>query len=399
MSAIIPQRLAIKLRPAAEKSVKQGHPWVYDKGISKINKEGKTGDIAIIFDNKKNKFLGLGLYDADSPIRIKMLSNQPMQLDADWMLQTVQNAFQIRQPLFESETNAYRLLYGENDGLPGLIADVYDKVLVLKLYTGIWLPYLDWILEALEQTSGCDCTVLRLNRQLQQSPVIAWEDGTIIRGGLKNEEVHFIENGVRFCANVIKGHKTGFFLDHRFNRHKVGQLAKDKTVLDVFSYTGGFSTHALAGGARSVSSVDISVPALAFAKKNAALNPHQGQHETIAKDAFKALQEMIQESRQFDIVVIDPPSFAKRQSEIPNAIRQYERLAQLGAQLVKNNGVLLLASCSARVTSDDFFQANENGFQKANRSFQLLEKVFHDIDHPISFKEGAYLKAAYYEMY
>lgn len=394
-----PQRLAIKLKPAAEKSVKQGHPWVYDKGISKINKEGKAGDLAIIFDSKKNKFLALGLYDPDSPIRIKMIAfGQSTNLNQDWFLEKVATAYQIRQPLFKQNTNAYRLLYGENDGLPGCIADVYNKVLVLKIYSAIWFPYLDWLVAALQESSGCETMLLRLNRNLQQNDAYAkYKDGMVILGTLKEEEVYFTENGVRFCANVIKGHKTGFFLDHRFNRKKVGDLSKGKTVLDVFSYTGGFSTHALANGAKQVTSVDISAPALAFAKKNVALNAHKGSHETIAQDAFKALQEMLKSRRKFDIVVIDPPSFAKKQSEIEKAIHQYERLAKIGARLVAPKGILILASCSARVSREAFFAANEKGFALSNKRFQCIETVYHDIDHPIGFPEGAYLKAAYYK--
>jgi len=171
-------------------------------------------------------------------------------------------------------------------------------------------------------------------------------------------------------------------------------LAKGKTVLDVFSYAGGFTVHALVGGAKEVISLDISAQALEMAKQNVALNIHDGVHEIIKDDAFRALQNLIDQKKKFDIVVIDPPSFAKRQSEIEGALNSYKRLAKLGSQLVKKEGVLVLASCSSRITSAVFFDTVEQVLPRYN----LIQKTTHDIDHPITFTEGAYLKCGYYQM-
>src|SRR5690606_21539908 len=183
-------------------------------------------------------------------------------------------------------TNSYRLVFGENDGFPGFITDVYAEVMVVKLYSAIWFPYLQDILELLIEVSGCKTVVLRLSRNLQAQNYFDLKDGMVLYGTLKNEEVVFVEHGVLFTANVIKGHKTGYFLDHRENRRRVGELAKNKTVLDVFSYAGGFSVHALAGGAEGVTSVDISKQALELATSNAALNGFVDNHYTLAGDAF-----------------------------------------------------------------------------------------------------------------
>ncbi|MGY3794337.1 class I SAM-dependent rRNA methyltransferase [Aquimarina sp. 433] len=392
------QRLAIKLKPSAEKMVRKEHPWIFENSIAKQSNKGNAGDLAIIYDNKKNKILAIGLYDPYSPIRIKLIQfKKAAQINNDWFATRIQEAYQLRKPLLETDTNSYRLLFGENDRMPGFIADVYDEVLVIKLYSHIWFPYLNWIVPHLIEVSNCNTVVLRLSRSLQTTGnTFGVSDGDVIYGALKDEVVIFREHGVLFSANVIKGHKTGYFLDHRHNRKRVGELANNKTVLDVFSYAGGFSIHALAGSAKEVTSLDISKHALEMAKENAQLNTHSGTHNIMVADAFEGLQQLIDDKQRFDIVVIDPPSFAKRESEIDGAKNSYARLARLGARLVVNKGILVLASCSSRVQSDVFFSICEEHIINAGRSFTVLEKTFHDVDHPIAFKEGAYLKCGYY---
>jgi len=395
---IEPDRLAIKLKPAAERMVKKGHPWVFSDSIVKQSAEGKAGDLAIIYDNKKNKFLAIGLLDPHSPIRIKILQvHQSANIDADWFKTKTQTAFDLRKSLLETDTNSYRLLFGENDGMPGFIADVYDEVLVVKLYSAAWFPYLKDILPHLLEITKTAVLVLRLSRALQQmASDHQLQDGQVLHGDLKSAEVIFKEHGLSFSANVIKGHKTGYFLDHRANRKRIGALAQGKTVLDVFAYAGGFSVHALAGGATEVISLDISKQALEMAKKNAALNLHSGKHITLAADAFEGLQNMIRENKAFDIVVIDPPSFAKKESEVEGAKNSYRRLAKLGAQLVNKGGMLLLASCSSRIKTNDFFEICEKALVECSGQFELVDKTFHDVDHPVGFVEGAYLKAGYW---
>jgi len=236
-----------------------------------------------------------------------------------------------------------------------------------------------------------------MSRLLQQNPNnYDLEDGQVLYGTLEEEVVVFKEHGINFSANVIHGHKTGYFLDHRHNRLKIGDLSNNKTVLDVFAYAGGFSVHALAKGAVEVTSIDISAQALAMAEQNALLNPHSGKHLTITVDAFKGLENLIQQGKQYDIVVIDPPSFAKKEAEVKGAKNSYKRLAALGIQLVPKGGLLVLASCTARIKALDFFDAVESTLKTSGRRFQIQEKTYHDTDHPIHFLEGAYLKCGYY---
>ncbi len=391
-------RLAAKLHAPAERQIKKGHPWVFANSIEKLTPDGNDGDIVILFDRKSNKVYAVGLYDPNSVIRIKIIHHGGgVKVDKNFFREKVLKAYQIRKPLLETDTNAYRLIFGENDGMPGLIADVYANVTVLKLYSPVWLPYLNNLVGIITEINSSKSVVLRLSRKLQQShPEL--KDGDILYGTLESEDVLFREYGVKFKANVIHGHKTGFFLDHRANRQQVGLMAKDKDVLDVFSYAGGFSVHALAGNARSVTSLDISSHALELAQSNAELNSHKGTHHIICGDAFDSMQKLIEEKKLYDIVIIDPPSFAKSKEEVPGAIRKYAELAELGVRLTKKEGVLLLASCSSRVTETEFKQIHPPVFKKMNVNYILEKFTTHDIDHPVTFKEGAYLKSAYYRL-
>lgn len=390
-------KIAIKLKPKAEVLVKKGHPWVFENSIVKQNKEGNSGDLAVIFDQRKNQFLACGFYDPNSPIRIKILqANKPTTINAEWFRNKIQEAYNKRLPLLQTDTNSYRLIYGENDSLPSLIADVYDSVLVVKLYASFWFYHLAAILPALIEVSKAKTTVLRLSRNVQkENNEFGFTDGQILDGELKNEIIIFKEHGVNFSANVIHGHKTGYFLDHRANRKKVGELSKNKTVLDVFSYAGGFSVHALVGGAKEVTSLDISAPALEIAKSNAKLNPFSGKHKVIAGDAFEEMTLLAKVNKKFDLVVIDPPSFAKSSTEINKALASYRKLTQLGLKLVHKKGMLVLASCSSRVTAEEFFELVEETLQLNNTNYEILETTQHDSDHPVSFPEGAYLKCMY----
>ncbi len=396
---ITQKNIAVKLNAKGEKIVLQGHPWVFSNNIIKVSKPANTGDLAIIFSKQKNKIIGIGLFDMDSPIQIKIIdsSQKKVNIDAAYFTNKIATAFKKREKLLQTNTNSYRLIFGENDGFPSLIADVYNTVLVVKLYSNLWTPYLKFILMALLNISNSKTLVLRLSRSMQANSQCNFNDGDVVYGTLTNEIVKFIEHGVNFSANVIKGHKTGYFLDHRYNRKHVGILSKHKTVLDVFSYAGGFSVHALANGATSVTSLDISKQALEVAKQNGLLNNYKGVHNTIVGDAFKVMKTLIDDNKNFDIVVIDPPSFAKKQTDIELAKKKYAELAILGAKLTAKNGILVLASCSSRVTAQAFFDLNSTTLSRKNRAFKLIKKTQHDIDHPVGFNEGAYLKCGYYQ--
>ncbi len=320
-----------------------------------------------------------------------------IKINEQWLTDKLQVAYYKRESLLHTNTNAYRLCFGENDGLPALICDVYAQVAVLKIYSRIWLPLLDKIKAAVVSVTRCEALVLRFSRLVHRENTFSdLTDGQVIYGSLDTEEIQFVEHGVRFNANVIKGHKTGFFLDHRNNRLRIQQLSKGKTVLDVFSYAGGFAVHALVGGATKATALDISKQALTVAKNNAKLN--DVDLDAITGDAFTELKKLSTTGNKYDIVIIDPPAFAKAAKEITIALSQYKRLAKLGIELVTSGGLLVLASCSSRVMAEDFINTVESAMSESHKSFIMLERSFHDTDHPIGFPEGAYLKTAYYKL-
>ena len=397
----VPKRLAVTLTAAGQRVLRSGHPWLFSRAVQRIKGTAEAGDLAIIFDRKRDNCIGVGLLDPESPIRIKVLhQGGPARIDAEWFSERIAAAAARREPLLQTDTNGYRLLHGENDGLPALVADVYAGVLVLKLYSAIWFAHLPVLLPLLQRRSETETAVLRLSRNVRSEAAdYGYAEGQVLYGDLQDPQVVFREHGLRFVANVLRGHKTGFFLDHRANRRRVGELSEGKDVLDVFSYAGGFSVHALAGGAYRVMSLDISGPALEDATRNVALNfEEEIRHETFKADAFTGLQELARRGETFDLVIVDPPSFAKQEKEVPRALAAYRKINGLAVPLVKPGGVLLAASCSARVSSGDFFGVVERVVRRSGRRFKLLDQTFHDIDHPVGFPEGAYLKSVYYRL-
>ena len=392
------QRLAIKLSKAGERSVRSGHPWIFDKAITKLSKEGSAGDIAIIYGTKSNKVIGVGLYDPHSPIRIKLLHhNGGSNIDSAWIKDKIAIAYDRRLPLLKTDTNSYRLVFGENDGMPSLIVDIYAEVAVVKLYSLIWQHHLQDILDAVIHYSSAKTVVLRLSRNVQKLQQ-DYKDGQILYGNLEDPIVVFREHGILFSAHVIKGHKTGYFLDHRDNRKRIGELADGKSVLDIFAYAGGFSVHALAGGAQRVVSLDISKQALDMAKHNVALNGLSANHDVMAIDAFVGMQQLQDKGQKFDIVIVDPPSFAKSAADVPGAINSYRRLTKMAIPLVAKGGLLLSASCSSRIDKDTFYDLLIDELDQVNRYYKIIDRTYHDVDHPISFPEGAYLKSVYIQL-
>lgn len=391
-------KIAIKLKPAAERQLKKGHPWVFEDSIVKQSKNAKTGDLCIIFDNEKNKFLALGLFDEDSPIKIKILHfHNQVNFNDDFILNKIDDAYKKRTQYFNSTFNAYRLIYGESDSFPSLIIDVYNKSAVIKIYSLIWQDYLELISEYIFDKLNLENIVLRLSRNIEKKAnKNDLFNGKILKGELKNNNVIFKENNLNFIVDIVNGHKTGYFLDQRNNRKKVGEISKEKTVLDVFSFNGGFTINALCNGAKEVTSVDISEHALNSINDNLKLNKYSGKHIAICGDAFKVLEDLISKKIKYDIVVIDPPAFAKSEREIETAKKQYERLAKLGFQLINKGGHLVLASCSSRVKADEFFEINKNALK--NIKYNLIEKTFHDFDHPAGIEEMKYLKCGFYKL-
>lgn len=400
------KHIALRIHPLAEHALRLGHPWVYDQSIAEQSHAGNPGDLAVIFDARR-RFLAVGLYDPTSPIRVRILqAHQPAEIDADWFKTRLEAATRRRLPLIEqpaaSVTTGYRLVNGENDGFPGLVVDRYAETLVMKLYTPAWIPHLREFCSALAQLSPAEGLILRLSRSLLKHTefLSGLSDGLTLSGPPLAGPILFQENGLVFEADPILGQKTGFFLDQRENRARVERLSMHQSVLNVFAYTGGFSVYAARGGARQVVSVDISAPAMQAAIRNMSHNRQFSSvaaavHETIAEDAFEVLARMASEKRQFGIVVIDPPMFAQNQSQTGAAMAAYERLTGLGLKVLRPGGVLVQASCSSRIESEAFFNCIHRAARESKRRLTEIERTGHALDHPIGFKEGAYLKCLF----
>jgi 23S rRNA (cytosine1962-C5)-methyltransferase len=392
-------RLRLRLTNTAETIVRGGHPWLFSDSIREQNRDGKVGELAVIYD-RNDKFLAVGLYDPDSPIRVRILhAGKPATIDATWWQARLEKALAVRCDLFGATTTGYRLIHGESDGWPGLVLDRYDTTLVLKLYTAAWLPRLDEVLAHLKEQITCERIVLRLSRNIQAFAEKQFQrrDGQILFGVPPEGAVIFSENGVRFEADVLRGQKTGFFLDQRENRAEVEKLASGKKVLNAFSFSGGFSVYAARGVAQSVTDLDISAHALASAKRNFELNKNYPtvaacRHETVQADAFEWIEKT---PAKFDLIVLDPPSLAKRAAEREGAIRAYERLNSLGINRLAREGILVAGSCSAHVPAPEFFDAVRRAAMKSGRKFTELKTLQHPPDHPAGFKEAEYLKVIY----
>jgi 23S rRNA (cytosine1962-C5)-methyltransferase len=399
------RRLAVHLHPGAERAVRRGHPWVFAEGIRQQRHEGAAGDLAVIFDGS-DRFLAIGLYDPLSPIRIRVLhQGEPERIDGAWFAGRIRAAWQRRQILLDQATTGFRVVHGENDGLPGLVVDRYGASMVVKLYTAAWLAHLEPVLAALAAVSDPERMVLRLSRAVERAAAgpAALRDGTILLGEPLSGPVLFLENGLSFEADLVRGQKTGFFLDQRENRARVERLAAGRSVLNVFAYTGGFSVYAARGGARSVTSLDSSAPALAAAERNFLHNRSHAavaaaRHHVVAGDAFDVLEQMRRRQERFDVVILDPPSFAKAQAEVERALHSYSRIVRLGLGVLAGGGVLVAASCSSRVTATAFRDVVEDTVRGAGRSMRILEQTGHPRDHPVGFAEGAYLKCIYAEL-
>ena len=436
-------RLRLRITAAAETAVRSGHPWVFSDSVLESNRAGQTGELAVIYD-RKDRFLAVGLFDPDPPIRVRILhAGKPQTIDRAWWRARLEQTLARRRHLFASAfegsaaecacpgrsnadmagaqsihtaklsnaaapedgrtppetTTGYRFIHGESDGWPGLVLDRYDTTLVLKLYTAAWLPRLDDTLALLKENVPGERIILRLSRNIQSVAETQFQhrDGQVLHGLPPTGPVVFLESGLRFEADVLRGQKTGFFLDQRENRREVETLARGRRVLNAFSFSGGFSVYAARGGATKVTNLDISAHALAAAKRNFALNQNVPgvaacHHDTAQGDAFEWLATS---KAKFDLVVLDPPSLARRATEREGALRAYERLTTLGIARLATDGILVAGSCSAHVPAEEFFEVVRRAAAKSGRKFAELKTLRHPPDHPATFKEAEYLKVIY----
>ncbi len=383
-------RVPVRVTADAARRVRAGHPWVFDRSVTH-DPGGPSGSLAVVFDPAR-RFVGVGLYDPASPIRVRVLARgTPETIDDGWVRAAVGAAVARRAGYAaDPATTAYRLVHGENDGLGGLVVDRYEDVAVVRLDTAAWLPWLDAVVAGLSGAGGIRGVVLRGSRRTDIGPARP------IAGTLPLGPIRYCENGLVFDADVIHGQKTGAFLDQRDNRARVRDLAGGARVLDVFCCTGGFSVHAAAGGAAEVTSVDLATEALAATAAAMARNAPGVAHRPVVGDAFAVLDRLVAERRAgappFGLVIVDPPSFANKTAAVPGALRAYARLARAAARLAAPGGTVVLASCSSRVSAEVF---EATVLDATGERLELHTRAAAPADHPVGFPEGAYLKALF----
>lgn len=386
----------LELAPGLSRHLRAGHPWVFRKGIERLPKipPGSVVDLT-----ESGKFVARGYYDPHSAIAVRVLTRDPREsIDSDFFTRRVRQALAQRRRLIDfTDTDSFRVIHGEGDGLPGVVVDLYHRHAVLKLYSAGLTPYRSLILSALkaalpelEGVIGRD----ELGRDDAEEDD-ARGSGKMLFGPQAQELLPIRERGATFLVDPWKGQKTGFFLDQRENRFLIRRLAKGREVLNCFCFTGGFSVNAALGGAKSVFSVDQDADAIALARENFSRNGLPAEkHDFLAADVFKLLASFKAEGRTFDLIILDPPAFAKTQRAVEAALDGYASLNRQALALLRPGGLLATASCSARVTPEAFFEAIKEAGFKAGVDLALVEERYQPPDHPVrlQFREGRYLK-------
>lgn len=381
--------IKLQLRRDLVRSIKRGHSWVYADAL-RATPPAQPGTTAILLDNRGGREIARGYYDPKGAIALRVCTTQRGEVLTDlWAVKRMQRAQALRQNLFDADTTAYRLFNGEGDGLPGLICDIYADAAVLKLdgeaARGFW--HVEGIVEWLVDNLGLRLVYERLRD--------ADHRGRSLFGPEPDTPVHFLEYGLPFTADLVRGQKTGFFLDQRGNRRRIQKYVSSKKVLNLFGYTGGFSVYAGVAGAAHVTTVDSAQPALDVSEVHWSLNnlPPE-QHTAIHADAFEFLETAIGNHKSWDVTILDPPSFAPSKKVLPQALKAYTKLIAAGASVTNPNGILAVGSCSSHVTLNDFMSAIEEGISVAKRTATTLGIHSQPADHPapLTMPEFRYLK-------
>lgn len=384
----------IYLKPKKEESLLRFHPWVFSGAVASVQGKPEEGDIVEVYSSD-HRFLGIGHYQIGS-IAVRILSFEQVAIDAVFWTNRIRTAYQLRRSLGlagAEKNNTYRLVHGEGDFLPGLIVDVYAHTAIVQAHSaGMHYARMD-ITAALREVLGDD-----LHRVYYKSegtlPFKAdlHEENEYLYGADSKESYTALENGLHFHIDWLKGQKTGFFIDQRDSRSLLRHYARGRTVLNMFCYTGGFSVYALCGGASLVHSVDSSAKAIVLTNENVALNyPDDTRHQAFAEDAFKFMERI---DNRYDLMVLDPPAFAKHKNVLRNALQGYRKLNAIAFKKIKPGGIIFTFSCSQIVSKHDFRLAVFSAAAQSGRAVRILHQLTQPADHPVNIyhPEGEYLK-------
>ncbi len=381
------------LKSGKERSVLRLHPWIFSGAIKNIIGNAIDGEDVVVYDNSQ-KFLGLGHYQKIGSISVRLYAFEQITPDKAFWKAKIQNAIDVRKVLGymdNPETNVCRIIHGEGDGFPGFICDYYNGIVVFQAHSrGMW-NLEPMFAEIFKEILGDKVTSIydKSDKTLPKSEGLKVENKFLF--GNEEEKV-VTEHGLKFYVNVVEGQKTGYFIDQRENRDLLKHYSKDKTVLNMFCYTGGFSIASLKGGAKTVTSVDASQIAIDLTVKNGELNGYKDNHEALAVDAFDYLDKM--EKNKYDLIILDPPAFAKHANVINQAVKGYTRINRSAMEKIAPNSLLFTFSCSQAIDKQTFRMAVMEASIQAKRKIRILHQLTQPNDHPISIyhPEGEYLK-------
>lgn len=380
----------IILHKGKDQSLKRFHPWIFSGAIARKDEDLQEGEIVRVLSSQ-GEFLAVGHYQIGS-IAVRVLSFKDIEINEDFWSTRLNNALQVRKAnnILRPDNNTYRLVHGEGDGLPGLIIDIYDHAAIMQAHSvGMHLQRHEIARQLCNvYDNQLTCIYYKSETTLPYKASLSEESGFLFG---KASDVIATENGLKFHIDWLKGQKTGFFVDQRDNRSLIEHYAHNRKVLNMFCYTGGFSVYALRGGATAVHSVDSSERAIEMTDQNVALNFDNPNHKSFATDAFRYLTEM---DNSYDLIVLDPPAFAKHKDALRNALKGYTRLNAKALQKIKPGGILFTFSCSQAVNKDQFRLAVFTAAAQSNRFVRILHQLHQPADHPVNIyhPEGEYLK-------
>jgi 23S rRNA (cytosine1962-C5)-methyltransferase len=383
----------IFLKKNQERRLLAGHQWVFSNELLEVDKTIATGEVVALHTFAK-KFLGIGFFNRNSLIAYRHLSWCEEPIERAFFVRRLRQAWQLRQELYpESQTNAFRLVHGESDRLPGLVVDKFADVFSIQTFSAGMEARLDEICAALCELFSPRAIVLRNESELRKLEGLP-QYSRLAFGALEGTvEMH--DAGICYEVDVLHGHKTGFFLDQRENRKRIRPFVRGKRVLDVFTSDGGFALNALYAGAAEVVAIDASKEALKRAQRNAERNGFKGL-QVLEGDAFLVLEELVKKGEVFDLVILDPPSLTKSKKSLPVAKKAYQKLNSLGMRLVRSGGYMATASCSHHLAEAEFLQVLAQAASQVRRSVKVLERATQAPDHPVlpAMPETQYLKFA-----
>ena len=382
------------LKPGRERSLLRRHPWVFSGAIDRLKGSPASGETVEVFGSH-SEFLAHAFYSPASQIRLRVWTfDQDEVVDADFFRRRIERAIHSRTSTqANADTDAWRLVHAESDGLPGLVVDRYTDTLVVQFLSAGVEFWRETIIDLLVEVTGLTRIYERSDVDVRQLEGLSSRVGPL-RGAFP-EKLILTENGLLFTVDLAAGHKTGFYLDQRLNRRQVRSLASGRDILDCFCYTGGFTVNALAGGANSVLSVDASADALSLCQQNVALNHLPGERHTVLEgDVFQLLRKFRDEARSYDLIVLDPPKFAPTAAQAEKAARGYKDINLLAFKLLRPGGLLVTFSCSGGVDAELFQKIVASAALDAGVEAQIVGHLSQAPDHPVAlnFPEGTYLK-------